>query len=198
VTTSDQFGSGPTRVVRPRRLCNPADKNDEGVDDPASHLMCYQADDLNDFQRRHVVVQNQFGEQALSVIRPDSLCLPAEKDGVPRPPESTLDHFKCYRVHRRHGTPEFQPRTVTLADQFENKSVTVVKPLLLCNPVDKNGEGITDASCHLTCYKIEQETFTPRPATVVDQFTEATLSAMTGVCRRVGLLCVPSAKQVVD
>ena len=198
MTTTDQFGSAFTRVVRPLRLCNPADKNGEGIDDPASHLMCYQANDEGIFDRRHVKVTNQFGEMTLSVIRPESLCLPAEKDGVPRPPESGLDHFKCYRVHRRHGTPEFQPRTVTLADQFETKSVTVVKPLLVCNPVDKASEGINDPTCHLTCYKILQENFEPRVTTVVDQFTETTIKALTGACRKVGVLCVPSLKEVVD
>jgi hypothetical protein len=198
VTTDDQFGSAVTSVRRPWRLCNPVDKNGEGIDEPASHLMCYQADDAGIFERRYVQVQNQFGEQQLSVIRTESLCLPAEKDGVPRPPGSALDHFKCYRVHRRHGTPDFQPRTVTLADQFEDKTVTVIKPLLLCNPVDKAGEGVRDPTCHLTCYKIKQDSFEPRVATVVDQFTEATLDALTGQCRKVAVLCVPSLKQEID
>jgi hypothetical protein len=197
VTVEDQFMEGVTKAVRPMRLCNPADKNGEGVDDPTAHLMCYQTNDAMPFGRdRHVVVQNQFGEQALVATRPESLCLPAEKDGVPS--ELTLDHFKCYRVRRRHGTPAFVPRTVTVADQFETKTVRVVKPLLVCNPVDKNGEGALDETCHLTCYRIDQEHFAPRGVTVVDQFAESSVNALTGQCRKVAMLCVPSLKRIVE
>jgi hypothetical protein len=77
-----------------------------------------------------------------------------------------MNHFKCYKV-RSKGSG-FVPLTVTVADQFETKMTRVLKPLLLCNPVDKNGEGIPDPACHLTCYRIRdapgQLPFTPDPS----------------------------------
>ena len=50
------------------------------------------------------------------------------------------------------------PRGVqaTLADEFEQKSFLIQKPLTLCNPADKNGEGITDPLTHLEAYRIKQ------------------------------------------
>ena len=38
----DQFASQVLDIKKPARLCVPADKNDEGILDPVSHLMCYQ------------------------------------------------------------------------------------------------------------------------------------------------------------
>jgi hypothetical protein len=42
---------------------------------------------------------------------------------------------------------------VTVADQFENRLYDLKKPLRLCTPVDKNGEGIPVPGAHLMCYK---------------------------------------------
>lgn len=74
-----------------------------------------------------------------------------------------LNYFKCYRVRPKD---RFASRTVTLADQFETQTATVVKPRLLCNPVDKNGEGIFDPAKHLTCYTLRQPTFRAREVIV--------------------------------
>jgi hypothetical protein len=137
-------------------------------------------------------VRNQFGEQTLAVLKPETLCTPAEKDLVPS--ELGINHFKCYRVRGRG----FQTRDVGLVDQFESTTATVVKPQLLCTPVDKNGEGIPDPVNHLTCYRLsEREPFAPRDVTVVDQFAEQNVPTLGGQCRKVDLLCVPSTKEVI-
>src|SRR4029079_8260469 len=94
------------------------------------------------FVRRSVVTHNRFGDQTLTIVRPDSLCVPAEKDGVQS--ALNLNRFKCYRVAQQRGE-KFGPRSVMLADQFEARATTVQKPVLFCNPVDANGEGIADA-----------------------------------------------------
>jgi hypothetical protein len=194
VSLVDQFGAAANVAEEPERLCNPVDKEGEGISDPTAHLMCYDLASQPGFEPRAVVVRNQFGDQILTVIRPDSLCVPAEKDGVESPLD--LNHFKCYRVAQRHG--KFAARTVELADQFETKRTVVQKPVLMCNPVDKNGEGIVDPAAHLTCYRIieapGQEEFLQREVTVEDQFTEQAVSAFRGTCRRASLLCVPSLK----
>jgi hypothetical protein len=190
---ADQFGTATVDVTRPDRFCNPADKNGEGIGESTVHGMCYRISESG-FTKRNVLVQNQFGDQTLRVIRPETLCLPAGKNGVT--PATETDHFKCYKV-RGKG---FTERTVTAADQFESKTTRVIKPRLLCNPVDKNGGGILDETCHLVCYQIRdtpgQPPFSPQDVTVEDQFTtdEDELQTFTGDCRKVAHLCVPSFK----
>jgi hypothetical protein len=189
VTLVDQFASSTASVVRPARFCAPADKNGEDIDDPTAHLMCYQIREAA-FSRRTVLVRNQFGDQTLTVLRPESLCNPAEKNGVAS--QLGINHFKCYRV----AGPGFAQLTVSVADQFETQSTTLLTPRLLCNPVDKNGEGIVDPAAHLTCYTIKPggAPFTPTSINVVDQFAQQDLTVLRGECRKRSLLCVPSEK----
>ena len=188
VTLVDQFVASTASVVRPLRLCNPADKNGGGIADPTAHLMCYQIREAA-FTRRSVLVRNQFGDQTLTVVRPESLCNPAEKNGAAS--QLGINHYKCYRV----AGAGFAQRTVSVGDQFETGTVTLLTPRLLCNPVDKNGEGIVDPAAHLTCYTIKPGTpFTPRDVDVVDQFAEQDLTILRGECRKRSLLCVPSEK----
>jgi hypothetical protein len=159
--------------------------------------MCYQIKEPK-FQKRDVVVENQFGVQTLRVLRPYDLCVPAQKDGVPS--ELNMNHFKCYKVRRAKGTPKFTPREVDLDDQFETKATTVKKPRLLCNPVDKDGEGIIAPENHLTCYIIKdvagQPKFSSQQVEVLDQFGDQGVGTFTGDCRRTALLCVPSTKRI--
>jgi hypothetical protein len=188
VSLTDQFVTSTATVIRPTRFCNPADKNAEGIHDPTEHLACYQIRE-GTFAKRTVLVRNQFGDQTLTVVKPEALCNPAEKNGVPSPLNG--DHFKCYRV-RGKG---FATRTVTLADQFETRTETVLKPRLVCNPVDKNGGGIRNPDEHLTCYTLKSGgTFAPVPVDIGDQFGGTGGSSLRGECRKRSLLCVPSEK----
>lgn len=200
VDLTDQFGNTDATLLRPFRFCNPADKNDEGIVDPTAHLMCYQARDATRVGRRHVLVTNQFGAESLVVTRGESVCVPATKNEIPS--ALALDRFKCYRVSHELHSPPFTPREVTLADQFETKSTSVIRPLLLCNPVDLNGQGITNNQCHLLCYRVRdaagQPAFVPQEITVEDDIMEGTLGTRQNSCRKVSLLCVPSIKAEVD
>jgi len=195
VTLADQFEDTTASVLRPSRFCNPADKNGEGIKDPTAHLMCYDIHQDTTFTRRHVLVDNQFGEQELIVLKPFSLCNPAIKDQIPS--DLNLDHFKCYRVRRATRTAVLTP-TVTLADQFETRTAQVFKPHLLCNPVDKNDSGIEFPACHLVCYRLRGATdFTEQSVVVNDQFAQQDVNALRGVCGKVDYLCVPSTKTVL-
>lgn len=196
---ADQFETKNTSILRPYRVCNPADKNDEGINDPTAHEMCYQVRDVAGqprFTRRDIRIVNQFGEQLLSVIRPETLCVPAIKDGVPS--ALNLDRFKCYQVRRKTGSPGFQSRDVTLEDQFESKVTTVQKPFLICNPTELDGQPILNGTCHLACYKIKdasgQSAFVPTDVTIEDEFTSESVTAFRNTCRKASLLCVPSLK----
>jgi hypothetical protein len=73
-----------------------------------------------------------------------------------------FDHFLCYKAKTTKETPKFVRRKVTLDDQFENGEFTIRKPAGLCNPVDKNGEGIGDPDTHLKGYKIKEARGEPK------------------------------------
>jgi hypothetical protein len=85
------------------------------------------------------------------VTRPDRLLVPTAKDmvGPPSPLVGQFDHYKCYRV----GGARFRRDNVALTTQFGSITVDLKKPLHLCAPVDKNGEGIFDSTTHLMCYQ---------------------------------------------
>lgn len=201
VSLVDQFAATTARVGRGVRLCNPADKDGEGLYDPTAHLFCYKFRE-SQFRRRKVTVVNQFGEQCFTVTRPDSLCVPAEKgerDGIPIdqcevvPSELNINHSKCYKIVSPRG---FSPLRVAVADRFETKTTQVVRPRYFCTPVDKNREGIPNPGAHVVCYKVKdvpgQPTFEPRAVKIVDQFIEVASNALQGDCRQSSFLCVPS------
>jgi hypothetical protein len=148
-------------------------------------------------------VNNQFGELQLTTTRTHTLCVPAIKDGVGDLDDLNTNHFKCYRVRRTPGAPKFTERDVQLADQFEIKATTVIRPYLLCNPVDKNGEGVPDPTNHITCYKIKdvsgQPPFVPVQPNVTDQFIVQDLQTSRRTeCGKTRLLCVPSSKRLAS
>jgi hypothetical protein len=113
-------------------------------------------------------------------------------------PLAALDHFSCYGVAAREP---FRPVNVTLRDQFEKLQVTVLRPILLCNPTDKvHGATTTEISnpeAHLTCYQtrpVEPTGFRPRSVIVSNQFGDRQpLFAFL----RANILCVPSQKALV-
>jgi hypothetical protein len=203
VSLEDQFEDVDMTVLRPYRLCNPVDKEDEGINDPTEHQMCYQIRDTvaqPRFRRREVRVENQFGTQILVVTRPETLCTPAEKDNIVS--DLNGDRMKCYRVVQKVGQRDFEERVVTLEDQFETKETTVIKPVLLCNPVALDDDPITSPTCHQVCYRIDdvlgQPDFVPVPVTVQDEFYDLAINPFRGECRQVSLLCVPSLKTELE
>ncbi|PYP68767.1 MAG: hypothetical protein DMD36_12025, partial [Gemmatimonadetes bacterium] len=185
----DAFGSKNTIVLKPDSFCNPVDKNGEGITDATAHLTCYKIRDANGqapFAQQSLSLQNQFGSGSLVAVSPRVLCVPSEVDGVPS--ALNLDHFKCYRTAT---LTQFARRNVFLADQFESKNTTVLRPCTVCMPADKNGEGIQDPSTSLTCYRIRdvsgQPRLSPRGVMVHNQFGDTSLTAL-----RARSLCVPS------
>ena len=99
ITLIDQFEEEPVLVQRPVTLCNPVKKCVDDDHNPATppdctqvlnpddHLVCYETRDQSAspyFQRRQVIVSNQFGqEQRLTVLRrTNMICLPSLKAKV--------------------------------------------------------------------------------------------------------------------
>lgn len=114
-----------------------------------------------------------------------------------------LDHFKCYPAATLAPVPT--PPAVRLVDQFESKNTRLLKKFMLCNPVDKNDEGLAHPDEHLMCAAIKdaprpsvglltptptpQPTFAPHLVQVTNQFGTATL-----LVEKPAWLCVPSSK----
>ncbi|MBI4490025.1 MAG: hypothetical protein HY694_13130, partial [Deltaproteobacteria bacterium] len=179
IALEDQFEEGIFEVHRPERLCNPADKNSEGINDLKTHLLGYEMDP--DFVEEpainitNIKVQNQFhpagSELVVDLIETGRLLVPANKDrnNPVEPPDNdahTVDHYKCYTVRVSDGAPAFQALVVSVDDQFTEspKLFEITRPLRLCAPADKNrspnpanlragGEGVKNQGDHLMCYE---------------------------------------------
>jgi hypothetical protein len=184
VQIDDQFGSQTTDLGLPTRFLVPVDKNSEGIDDPISHLTCYDIPD--GVAGPPVISTNQFGAQPLTLGVPDSLCVPTEK--LISPGTVDLDHYKCYGA-----TGAQVDIGVTLLDQFQARTALVLEPKLFCTPADKNGEGIDDPINHLTCYSTNPVGQAPGLIPITNQFLAGDQIDLLGP----DLLCVPSTKQLV-
>jgi hypothetical protein len=188
VSLVDQFGAEATVVDQVVAFMPPVVKDPPGdpLINPGNHLTCYALGGT--FGPLDVLVQNQFGEQPLTVYDPAMLCLPSDKvspdDGLAPDPS---DHYKCYWAG---GDPVH--RVVTLTDQFHVEFVDVVEPVLFCNPVDKNGEGIIDPLTHLTCYYIAPPGILGLWVAAINQFGWQEMTVNESVA-----LCVPSTKELL-
>ncbi len=198
VSLADSFETTTEVAVKPFELCNPVDKNGEGIVDPTAHLHCYRTrrtPSTPQFQSQLVDVTNQFGTQQLQIYRRHSLCLPAEKNGVAS--ALNINHYKCYKARAVPGSPAPTPLIVNLADQFETKTTQVRTPKLYCDPVYKNNEPLVSPQRPLTCYSIRQMPGQPRfqgvSVSVKDQFGLFTAETGKISCTRPAVLCVPSS-----
>ncbi|MCP4004725.1 MAG: hypothetical protein GY725_11060 [bacterium] len=185
VTIDDQFGSQTTDLGDVVSFWVPADKNDEGIDDPFSHLTCY--DIVDGFAGPPVIATNQFGAQPLVLGAPHSLCVPTEK--LIFPGQVDVDHYKCYLAT---GAPI--DVGVSIADQFQGRTTLLLEPNLFCTPASKNGEGIDDADTHMTCYSTNPAGAPPGLIPILNQFLAGSEQIdLLGP----DFLCAPSTKEVV-
>jgi hypothetical protein len=162
ISLADHFGASTVRLLREKRSCAPADKNDEDPTAPldADHLGSYTIKQtaprftpVRDFS-----VTNQFGTILLDLVRPDSLLVPSAKShsGPIASYTPAIDHFKCYKARARFRTDD-----LTIDDQFGSIVAAIKRPVRYCAPVDKNGEGITDPETHLLCYQVRSAAGAP-------------------------------------
>ncbi len=194
VTLSDQFDTGQYTGRLAKMLCTPADENGGGISDPDTHLMAYKIKGPHE-RRTRVEVVNQFGTFSFDTKKTYSLLVPTAKSVMPDPPPgppdpgSRVDHYRCLKVRITRGTPKFpKGLTVNVADQFGSRTFFVKKPVTLCVPVDKNGEGIKHPDAYLTCFRGKAEPRTSVAGVQVNnQIGETVLDL-----RREGELCVPS------
>ena len=75
----DQFGKSRPTAVRMVSLCAPVRKNASPVRNKRDHLVCYQLRSAQTFHGRRAAIVNQFGKAQLTVVAPQTLCLPSLK-----------------------------------------------------------------------------------------------------------------------
>jgi hypothetical protein len=103
-------------------------------------------------------------------------------------PTGELDHYLCYKAANAWGFDKFPKTVVTLSDQFQDRTTTLLKPMHYCNAVNKNGEGIDNPESHLTCYKVHRAVKIKPQVLTADQFGRQALSVQKQTTR----LCVPT------
>jgi cysteine-rich repeat protein len=200
VSLSDElYPASTVDVIELRRLCAPADKMGEDPTAPSDpdHLAGYKIKQTAPATSTIVgqTIVNQFGTFVVQVKKPEYLLVPSAKGLAGPPPPlapAAIDHFKCYKVVKG----KFKQDGVAVIDQFQTLSLDVKKPLRLCVPADKNGEGILNAETHLTCFKARDKTdgFTPPGTVFIDnQFTGIAGQPSTFDLFRVTELCLPTA-----
>lgn len=79
-TVVDAFESVTVRVLRPMRLCYPANKNgeDPAAPDHQNMLLCYKTQSATRFGTHETEIENQFGPDTLRLIHRRELCLPTD------------------------------------------------------------------------------------------------------------------------
>ena len=206
VSLVDEFGSSTVAVRKPSLLCAPTD--DRGGDPTApahpEHLMGFPI--KNKGKRifpTGLKVVDEFNVEPRELFvnpkRQSQLLVPSVKSLAGPTPLATpapfvSDHFQCYRVFVTPRTPRFVAVPgVTLQDQFGSMTVTVLRPLYLCSPVDENGEEPTAPAdvTHLMCYQVRQ-TDEVKFAKVVGLFVNNQFGPEQVDARRPSALCVPA------
>jgi hypothetical protein len=195
VTLQDQFDKAfvPPRVerktvVKPVMLCAPVQKTRHdtgvitGITNPNTHLKIYSIAPSEVAPVRTVTVNNQFGQQRLTVRDPVALAVPTQK--LPHGPFSGVDHFKCYIA-----SGPLINKVVDLDDQFDvERNITVLRPVVFCNPVEKTVAGVVtpilEPKEHLVLYSLSRATIV-----TINQFGTENLTIAVK-----DLLFVPSEK----
>lgn len=163
VSLVDEFGAATVDVIRSKRLCAPADKNDEDPTAPndPDHLTAYTIHQQSPRFRpqRDIAVTNQLGDFVVDVVRPDRLLVPTAKSLTGPPPAyaPAIDHYKCYDV----AGVRYRASQVKIDDQFGTLNLDIKRPTHFCTPVSKNGGQIVDPVSRLLCYEVRQSTGSP-------------------------------------
>lgn len=90
VTVSSQIETVTLQVVRPFRLCVPADKNGEDPTAPShpDELLCYKTQSGRFGDETHTIA-NQFGQRDVTIISRNELCVPSSASAVTTTTTST-------------------------------------------------------------------------------------------------------------
>jgi hypothetical protein len=82
----DEFGEKNTSVMAPISVCTPVSKNGTAITNPELQMVCYKIKDVkgqSKFVKRNALVRNALGEQTLTLVKPQVLCVPSLKTLLP-------------------------------------------------------------------------------------------------------------------
>ena len=163
------------------------------------HFLCYSIGPSSSFKPKKAVVRDQFlRRRTTRVLKPESFCNPAMKDGIKI--RNRRGHLLCYTT----SLPvTFQTRQVSATNQFGTVKVQVLRPskrnpITLCLPSGKSIPPSVSASIpkgldHFQCYAVKPlEEVKSQTPTVRDQFGRDTYDVM-----QPERLCNPAAKDKV-
>jgi hypothetical protein len=141
------------------------------------------------FEKRTVLLTDQFGSSDVLLDKVKRLCTPVDKNG-----EGIVDetaHLTCYNI--KEATPEFQKRIVGVDNQFGPLTLKVEKQKQLCVPSEKNGVPSAPNRDHYECYQVkvapDWPAFEARDVDLSDQFTSG-----PAIVEKPLLLCNPVEK----
>lgn len=165
VMLSDQFGSDHYNIWKLNQLGLPANKNNEGLGDPITHLAEYQVKAVSGTPRfepkTDIRVINQCNDVLIEVTKVSSVLVPTLRDNdspteAPDPNAHNVDHFLCYRAKAPKLPRGMQ---VEVSDEFQSRRYDLKKITKLCNPTAKSGPAplepatIKNPENHLVCYQ---------------------------------------------
>ena len=191
VSASDQFNAGASLVLDSLDfMSTPVDKSGEGIQRPDEHMAWYNisSDNSNPQPPRTATIINQFGTVDWTLGDSRYLMVPSIKNATGAL-SGVGNHWKCY-----DGIPVNPPpfAFINLEDQFGPQTVIPLEApgTLLCNPVDKDGEGIPMPQEHLACYPLGF----PEPVNQLVALDNQFGTFINVVAGTPDLFCLPSQK----
>jgi hypothetical protein len=170
---ADVFGDHFYDMKARWQLCTPADVEEGGTTDAATHLVTFQLvrkpGEARRERRRNIHVTNALGELFVDTIKPLHILVPVSKgltDYLPPPDIDTIgvDHYACYTIRTTAGAPRF-PHGVraSVGDQFTSppKTFALRKPRVLCAPAAINGRPAKNPAVYQLCYFARRESAEP-------------------------------------
>jgi hypothetical protein len=164
-TVEDQFGASVVEVRSLALLCNAT----TGSAHSDVHQVAYKT--VLDktvaqvpFERSDHTVSDEFGEHAVSLIKPAGILVASAMThgggGTGTTDTTGVDHFQCYKAARASGSVKFvPPAPFSVEDTFGMKTISVAKISKVCAPITLDGEN-PDApthTAHLACYRARLE-----------------------------------------
>jgi cysteine-rich repeat protein len=135
LTVMDQFGSEPLTITKPKTLCLPSGETPTPVAHPFDEFSCWQAKTRSGapaFVPRDVTLTDEFGPRSVTVVKPETLCVPADRDG-----NSIVDGTGlrvCYHTTDVRGQAHVTSRDVSVENAFGAESLTISGSSTLCVP----------------------------------------------------------------
>jgi hypothetical protein len=193
VTLDDVLDTGTYTSPKAVRFLVPADKKNEGMTDPVTHLTGYKLTGPYT-PYSGIAAVNQFGSFSLETRASVMLLVPTAKTMPPAAPPTAepitpVDHYRCVKARLTSGSFNPPNAQANAVDQFGTRKLTVKKPKVLCVATDKNGEGIDTPDQHLLCHPVKpKQPHLVTGAQTIDQFGSRIVDP-----RKERELCVPTS-----